>query len=284
MLKSIQKIIFFQKLVLFLTKFNKAKCEVYAVFILKRLILQLKIIFMKKVLFILSILFGLSFASFAQEEAPIKKEKKVKKFLESEGKDRLFLVLNHDNLFHQETNGFATQWYSRGMGLYFMWDFQIKKSKFSVAPGIGYNHAAYFHNGIILEDSTGISFPEIVNLSEDENFSRAKMSLHYIEVPIELRFRHKFKNALSLKIAVGIKGSVKVGAGTKEVKTGPNGYNKHYDVTNYKDFNTWRVGPTFRLGYGFANLIMYYDLLPLFKEGRGPKMTPFSIGFAFTTL
>jgi hypothetical protein len=24
--------------------------------------------------------------------------------------------------------------------------------------------------------------------------------------------------------------------------------------------------------------------LPLFKEGRGPKMTPFSIGVAFTTL
>jgi hypothetical protein len=239
---------------------------------------------MKKILLILTILFGITLATFSQETEPIKKESKIKKALESDSKDRLFVVLNHDNLFHQETNGFATQWYSRGMGVYFMWDFQIKKSEFSIAPGIGYNHAAYFHNGGIQEDSAGISFPTIYNLAEDDDFGRAKMSLHYIEVPIELRFRHKFKNALSLKIAVGIKGSVKVGASSKEVKMGPNDYFKQYDVTNYKDFNTWRVGPTLRMGYGAVNLIMYYDLLPLFKEGRGPKMTPFSIGVAFTTL
>lgn len=239
---------------------------------------------MKKIVFILSILFGLSSASFAQEVDLITKESKVKKVLESESKDRLFLVFNHDNLFHQETNGFATQWYSRGMGVYFMWDFQIKQSKFSVAPGVGYNHVAYYHNSEIQEDSAGISFPTVHDLSEDEDFKRAKMSLHYIEVPIELRFRHKFKNALSLKIAVGIKGSVKVAASTKEVITGPNDYFKQYTVSNYKDFNTWRVGPTLRMGYGPVNLIMYYDLLPLFKEGRGPKMTPFSIGIAFTTL
>lgn len=243
---------------------------------------------MKKTVLILFVLLTLGMSVKAQNETPenIKtaEKNKINKALESESKDRLFLVLNHDNLFHKETNGFATQWYSRGIGIYFMYDFQIKKSKFSVAPGIGYNHAAYFHNAEIFEDSSGISFPIIHDLKEDENFKRAKMSLHYLEVPLELRYRHKFENGLSLKFAVGLKGSLKLNAVSKEVKIGPKGYAKHYSIANYKDFNTWRVGPTFRAGYGPVNLLLYYDLLPLFKKGLGPKMNPFSIGIAITTM
>jgi len=236
-----------------------------------------------KSLFIL-VLLSISLFSSAQETTEPKKTDKFKTTLESESKDRLFLVFNHDNVFHKETNGFATQWYSRGVGLYFMWDFQIKKSEFSIAPGIGYNHAAYFHNAEMKEDSNGLSFPIIHDLKEDQNFKRSKLSLHYIDVPIEIRYRHKFKTGLSLKLAVGLKGSVKVNAVSKEVKIGPNGYEKHYNVANFKDLNQWRLGPTLRVGYGPVNLLMYYNLMPLFEKGRGPEMTPFSIGIAFTTL
>ncbi len=240
---------------------------------------------MKKSLLLVIALLSIGVVSFAQETPVNQKDNKVKKMLESESKDRLFLVFNHDNVFHKETNGFATQWYSRGVGLYFMWDFQIKKSEFSVAPGIGYNHAAYFHNAEMKEDSLGVlSFPIIHDLKNDEDFKRSKLSLHYIELPIELRYRHKFKNGLSLKIAVGIKGSAKVNAVSKEVRTGPAGYEQQYNIANIKGLSTWRVGPTFRAGYGPVNLMLYYDLLPLFEKGKGPVMTPFSIGIAFTTL
>lgn len=243
---------------------------------------------MKKTLLLLIAILSISITTFAQvkEESTDNTAKfsKFRKLNESESKDRLFLVLSHDNLFHKETNGFATKWYSRGVGLYFMWDFQIKKSRFSVAPGIGYNHVAYYHNAEMLEDSSGVSFPIIHDLKNEDDFKRIKLSLHYLDVPLELRFRHKFKNDLSLKLAVGLKGSVKISASSKEVKKGPNDYFKHYNVTNYKDLNTWRLGPTFRMGYGAVNLLMYYDLLPLFKKGKGPKMTPFSIGIAITTL
>lgn len=227
------------------------------------------------------LLFG--FSAFAQEtiSEPAKKEKFN---LESESKDRLFLVLNHDNVFHKETNGFKTQWYSRGIGAYFMWDFRLKKSEFSVAPGIGYNFAAYYHNAEMREDSTGISFPIIHDLKEEDAFKRSRLAVHYIEVPLELRYRHMFKTNMSLKVAVGIKGSFKVSSTAKEVKEGPNGYFKHYNTANFKDVNNFRVGPTFRIGYGPVSLLAYYNLMPLFKKDRGPEMTPFSIGIAFTTL
>lgn len=221
----------------------------------------------------------------AQDTTAIKKAEKIRKTFESESKDRLFLVLNHDNLFHQETNGFKTQWYSRGIGAYFMWDFQIKKSRFSVAPGVGYNFAAYYHNARMLEDSSGISFPTIYDMKDKKDeFKRSRLAVHYVEVPIELRFRHQFKTNMSLKLAIGIKGSFKVSSSSKIVEEGPKDYFKHYNTTNFKDVNNFRVGPTLRVGYGPVNFLAYYNLMPLFKKGKGPIMTPFSIGIAFTTL
>lgn len=240
---------------------------------------------MKKVLVLVFAFVFVGLNVSAQDSTSVQTAKKIKKSFESDSKDRLFLVLNHDNLFHQETNDFKTQWYSRGIGAYFMWDFQIKKSRFSVAPGIGYNFAAYYHNARMQEDSTGVSFPITYDFkNKPEDFKRSRLAVHYFEVPVELRFRHKFKTNMSLKIAVGIKGSFKVSASSKIVEEGPNNYFKHYNTTNLKDINNFRVGPTFRVGYGPVNFLAYYNLMPLFKKGRGPEMTPFSIGIAFTTL
>jgi len=242
----------------------------------------------KSLLLLIALVFvGVSNIYAQKKVEPKKKEVKQNAFnrlKESGGKDRLFLVLNHDNLFHKETNGFQTKWYSRGIGAYFMWDFQIKKSEFSVAPGIGYNFAAYYHNADIQLDSNGISFPVIHDLKNEDDYKRLRLAVHYLEVPVELRYRHKFKNNLSFKLALGIKASVKVNATSKVVKTGPEGYFQHFNTANYKEVNNFRVGPTFRIGYGAFNLLAYYNLMPLFKKGKGPKMTPFSIGIAFTTL
>lgn len=240
---------------------------------------------MKKIFVLVLAMAFISLNVNAQETTSTENSEKIKKTFESESKDRLFLVFNHDNLFHKETNGFKTQWYSRGIGAYFMWDFQIKKSKFSVAPGVGYNFAAYYHNARMLEDSSGISFPTIYDLSDkDDEFKRSRLAVHYIDVPIELRFRHMMKSNMSLKLAIGIKGSFKVSSTSKIVEEGPNDYFKHYNTANFKDVNNFRVGPTFRVGYGPFNLLAYYNLMPLFKKGTGPVMTPFSIGIAFTTL
>lgn len=242
---------------------------------------------MKKTFLILVILLSIGFSSFAQSaQDSVTNTVKAPKKYESESKDRIFFVLNHDNLFHKqkEVNGFETQWYSRGYGIYFMYDFQINKSKFSLAPGIGYNHASYYHNAELVEDSLGVSFPVIHDLKTDKVFKRARMALHYLDFPVELRYRHKFNNGRSLKLALGLKGSLKLASAIEEVKIGVRGYAKHHKTKNFKDFNTWRLGSTFRAGYGPVNLLLYYNFLPLFKKNQGPKMTPFSIGIAITSM
>ncbi|MCK5337688.1 MAG: hypothetical protein KAJ50_02710, partial [Bacteroidales bacterium] len=47
-----------------------------------------------------------------------------------------------------------------------------------------------------------------------------------------------------------------------------------------KQVETWRYGPTFRIGYKWFNLTVYYQLSKVFKVDKGPQLYPISIGLA----
>jgi hypothetical protein len=40
----------------------------------------------------------------------------------------------------------------------------------------------------------------------------------------------------------------------------------------------FRFAATARVGYGWVNLFANYDLNPLFEDGRGPELYPYSVG------
>ena len=40
----------------------------------------------------------------------------------------------------------------------------------------------------------------------------------------------------------------------------------------------YRAAATVRIGYGGLNLFAEYALTPLFKDGKGPELTPFNVG------
>jgi len=49
-------------------------------------------------------------------------------------------------------------------------------------------------------------------------------------------------------------------------------------------FLGYHFGPTFRIGYGAANLYFYYSATGLFRKDRGPDVYPFSAGFSINAL
>jgi hypothetical protein len=83
------------------------------------------------------------------------------------------------------------------------------------------------------------------------------------------------------KFNVGFKFGVRVSAYTKTVTENP-----HLNIKQspYSDFNQFRMGPTFRIGYSSFNITGYYGLLGVFKSGRGPQANEFSIGVSFNGL
>lgn len=202
----------------------------------------------------------------------------------SEPRDRFMFNLTFDNVFHKETNGFKTNWASRGVGMYYMYDIPIKNSRVSIAPGIGFRHTSLYHNSFMVEDSTGTYFNPIADYKKDDNYKANKLAVNYFEIPVELRFFSKpTNNGKLVKAAIGFRGGVKLTAVNKE-KNKDNGYYKKYKTKGWKDVSTFEGGPTLRIGYGGFNVFAYYSVSHLFKKNNGPTMTPFSIGISITGL
>lgn len=235
---------------------------------------------MKKLISILTLLALIVFSINAQETtAPAEQTETVRELKpKSKSADKFMITLTFDNLFHKETNGFATRWHSRGVGLHYMYDVPIKSSGFSVAPGLGFTHSSYFHNSNIFEDSTGTRFAPIADFSDNDDFKRRKLAVNYLEIPVEFRYRSKpDKKANMWKVAAGVKAGIRVGAASKE-KNLDNGYYKIFKTKGWQDVNLVRVGPTLRVGYGSFNLFAFYSVTGLFKNSNNLDMTPFAVG------
>lgn len=190
---------------------------------------------------------------------------------------------NDPRINNAESHNFKTKWYSRGINIGFNWDFRIKGSRVSFAPGIAYSTINVYERSAMVHDSAGTHFKDLA-YGSDTTVKVNKISLQYLEIPLELRIRtnpDRFGN--SWKVALGFKAGIRVDAHTKE-KLREGTATKVYVERRFPDFNLWRMGPTLRVGYSFVNFTAYYGVLNLFKTSQGPKMHEFAVGISFTAL
>jgi hypothetical protein len=199
-------------------------------------------------------------------------------------KDRIAIDLLGTNWIHQAGNGFSTKWYSRGINVYFYYDFRIKKSLVSFAPGIGYGAVNIYHRSELVENKErGISF-EPMDASKLNKIRTNKVTLQYIDIPLELRIRTLPDKADNFwKFAIGFKAGVRVGSHTKQKLKDENG-TKVFVERRFPDFSLFRAGPTLRIGYSVFNITAYFGVIEVFKSGRGPKANEFAVGISFNGL
>jgi hypothetical protein len=221
----------------------------------------------------------------AEKAARQAKKSEVEKRFQKFSKDRFAIDLLGTNWIYKGSdpgmNGLKTKWYSRGINIYFYWDFRIKKSRVSFAPGIGYSCSNIYSRHGLVEDSSGTSFRALETPSD---YKVNKITLQYVDVPLELRIKtnpDKFNNCF--KFAIGFKAGIRVDAHTKQ-KTKIDNVVKVDIERRFPDFNLWRMGPTFRFGYSSFNITAYYGVLGVFKKDRGPKANEFALGISFNGL
>lgn len=210
-------------------------------------------------------------------------EKKFQKF----SKDRFAFDFIFSNWIYKNSDprivggNLNPRWHSRGVNIYFSWDFRIKKSRVSIAPGIGYSCSNIYSRHGLVEDSTGTYLKALDN---PDNYKINKLTLQYVDIPIELRIKtnpDKFDNVW--KFAIGIKGGIRVDAHTKQ-RTKINNVVKVDVQRRFPDFNLFRVGPMIRIGYSSFNITAYYGILGVFKKDRGPQANEFAVGISFNGL
>jgi len=224
-------------------------------------------------------------------QAQITKKNEVEKKFAKFANDRFTLELFGSNWIYIKNsagmNGLQTKWWSRGISIYFSWDFRIKKSRVSFAPSIGYSCSNIYSRHGLWEDSSGTSFRKLEEINPNialADYKVNKLTLQYIDIPLELRIRtnpDKFNNCW--KFVVGFKAGIRVDAHTKE-KTKIGSVVKVDVERRFPDFNLLRMGPTIRIGYSVVNVFAYYGILDVFKKDKGPKANEFTVGISFNGL
>ena len=149
------------------------------------------------------------------------------------------------------------------------------KNYIGLVSGMGLSFNNYrFENSYTLKKGQFMTEP--VSLNPD-NLSKTKLAITYLNVPLLLEFQVPVNhNEGRLFVNAGIIGGVKIGSHTK-VKYGDK---KDKDRSGF-NLNAFKYEATARIGYKDICLFANYSLTPLFQSGKGPELTPFTIGISF---
>jgi len=149
------------------------------------------------------------------------------------------------------------------------------KNYVGLVSGMGLSFNNYrFENPYTLEKIGNITEPHFLTY---DNLSKTKLTITYLNVPLLLEFQIPVnQNEGRLFINAGIIGGVKIGSHTKV---------KHGDIKdkdrNGFNINSFNYAATARIGYKDISLFAKYSLTSLFEAGKGPELTPFTIGISF---
>lgn len=154
---------------------------------------------------------------------------------------------------------------SRGVDVCIRYSFKFGKSRFGIAPGVGFSSYDLSMNGYLdtLSDSTVIR--KVVG-----SYKKSKFVANYIEVPVELFYESR--NKVPTRFAIGFKGSYLLSSHSKfkssQLKM------KTYEVPNIMEY---RYGVTLQFTYGWFGVSAFYPLNTMFKSD-GPGFTPYTFG------
>lgn len=162
---------------------------------------------------------------------------------------------------------------SRTLNLYYQYDIRILNSAFTFVPGIGLglerfkfsdeHTLAYAPNdpsSIVMVNPADAGFPGV---------KKSQLIMNYVDIPLELRFSTNPDDpARSFKIGIG--GRI----GYLYDSFGKIKYKEEGEVKKLKNkesynLNPFRYGVSARIGLGNFSLFGYYNLSPLFEEGKG---------------
>lgn len=250
---------------------------------------------MKKLLFVLasSLFTYFLFAQDVPKETKLGKKDWSKVKLTGRANDH-FMIQYGIAGWAQKPDSIKTGGFSRSFNFYLMIDMPFKTDpRFSVAfgPGIGTDHIFFEKTNVTIANHLGqLRFQ---NQKDTTHFAKTKLVTAFLELPVELRFCMNPENSnKSFKVALGVKIGTLADVHTKskkwEDKSGNtiSGFSDKF-VQKQKDkyfFNGNRLSGTVRVGLGNLSLYGSYQLGSLVKEGLGPTVKPYSIGFTISGL
>lgn len=196
--------------------------------------------------------------------------------------DQFYLNITY-NALQKRPDGVTQNKLSPGIALGFLRDMPInKKRTIAFAAGLGYSLAIYNQN-LGIRDVGGVNTYQVFD--SDVSVSRNKFSLHFVDLPIEFRWRDSTPEShIFWRVYTGVKFSYLVYDYYKSQTSVDN-----FSQSGNADFNKFHYGIYLAAGWNTWNFYAYYGLNPLFKdsakiEGRSIDMNTANFGLMFYIL
>jgi hypothetical protein len=234
----------------------------------------------KRIALLLAVLFLQTASLLAQDvESSNTKPTGIKK----PSRDILMIQLTYDN-WSNTPDSINLTGFGRGTNFYICYDFPIGKSNFSFAAGIGIGTSTlYLKDQQLSLTDTGAN-AQAAFIPETKDYKKYKFSSTFLEAPFELRyFGNKNNRNVGFKAAIGLRVGTLLAVHTKG-RYAVDGSKVIEKETSKRFFENWRYAGTVRLGWGNFSIIGAYNLAGVFKEGKGPDVTPYSVGLCITGL
>ncbi|MBE2230419.1 MAG: outer membrane beta-barrel protein [Chitinophagaceae bacterium] len=246
---------------------------------------------MKKILLFAVAAFSFATISAQQTDStakPAPKKKKEKPNLSNRSNDHLVFQLGYTG-WAGKPDTISTGGFSKSVNLYLMYDFPFKNNpKLSMAfgPGLASDHIIFTKTYVGIKDQT--STIHFTDQSDTNHFKKTKLATSFLEVPVEFRFSKDPENGKGLKFALGVKVGTLLNAHTRssdfENKSGSTINNYVMKESSKRFFNKQRLSGQVRVGYGHVSLYGSYQFTPVFRDGTGPVVRPWSIGITLSGL
>jgi hypothetical protein len=173
-----------------------------------------------------------------------------------------------------------TRTINQGFTIYSTYNIPFGKSQFSFAIGLGLTVHNMYGNFYVNSYTDSTTFKRI---NDNVLYKKSKMTVSYLEIPAEFRFKSKSK----VTVALGFKAGMLLSSSTKYFGDSITTYNYQVNqdektkikLFGIKNLQQITYGPTLRIGYSWINFYASYMLSTIFKSGTNePQMYPVSIG------
>ena len=195
--------------------------------------------------------------------------------------DQFYIGLTYNTLQSRPAGVFQNK-FTPSFSFGFLRDMPINKSRtIAIAAGLGYSINNYNQNILI---TSANQVPQYNLIEPGSAFNKNKITLHFVEVPIEFRWRSSTPTShVFWRIHTGFKMNYMVFNRSKY-----SGSLGDFKVVNNKDYTKFQYGVYLATGRNTWNFYIYYGLNPLFKsaelDDKAINMSTLNMGLIFYIL
>ena len=195
-------------------------------------------------------------------------------------RDRLVFDIYHSFWMGVPSQGDFMK-FDPGFNISAMWDFKLPQSKhISFGLGVGVTYYSQFSNCLMKYDKDA-DITKYYIIPDNIKYKLSRMSHINCNIPIEIRYRHSCGFKIDLGVHVGVV------AGFAYRYKGPHYNGVEDEYLNYKDRNFYNkekfsADVFIRMGWKSFGVYYSYQMTNIFKDGKGPKMHPMSLGISIS--